>query len=135
MVYSEQEILEKQQLAGTFNLSGSELLDDINAVRRDCNGIGAEWFPPHWRELLSGMFPELEVVADIHDRRYSIGGSCFDRWTADLEFFRNGIRIAVCIPNLSMRRRFRLFRTVFKMYLLLAIGGATAFNYAGKGRQ
>ncbi len=132
-MYTETEILVKQALARTLKLSGSELLDDVAAVQRDCNGIGAAWFPDRWRDLLDGMFPELEIVADIHDRRYSIGGGILARWKADFEFLCNGLRVALCFAGISVRRRFLLARTAVKMYLLLAVAGAAAFNYKRKG--
>lgn len=132
-MYTETEILVKQALARTLKLSGAELLDDVAAVQRDCNGIGAAWFPDRWRDFLDGAFHELEIVADIHDRRYSIGGGIFARWRADFEFLRNGLRVALRFAGISIRRRFLLARVSVKMYLLLAIGGAAAFNYKKRG--
>ncbi len=132
-MYTETEILAKQALASTLELSGAELLDDVAAVQRDCNGIGAAWFPDSWRDFLDGAFPELEIVADIHDRRYSIGGGILTRWKADFEFLLNGLRVALRFAGISIRRRFLLARVSMKMYLLLAIGGAAAFNYKKRG--
>ncbi len=128
-MYTETEILVKQALARTLKLSGAELLDDVAAVQRDCNGIGAAWFPDRWRDLLDGLFPELEIVADIHDRRYSIGGGILARWRADFEFLLNGLRVASRFAGISAKRRFLLVRIAVKMYLLLAVAGAAAFNY------
>ena len=132
-MYTETEILTKQALARVLKLSGAFLLDDVAAVQRDCNGIGAAWFPDRWRDFLDGAFPELEIVADIHDRRYSIGGGIFDRWMADFEFLRNGLRVALRFARITIRRRFLLARVSVKMYMLLAIGGAAAFNYKKRG--
>lgn len=132
-MYSETEILAKQALARALKLSGVELLDDVAAVQNDCNGIGAEWFPDRWRDLLDGLFPELEIVADIHDRRYSIGGGILARWKADFEFLRNGLRVALRFAGISAKRRFMLARIAVKMYVLLAVAGAAAFNYKRKG--
>mgnify|MGYP001056245202 CR=1 FL=1 len=132
-MYTETEILAKQALARALKLSGAELLDDVAAVQRDCNGIGAAWFPDRLRNLLDGLFPELEIVADIHDRRYSIGGGALSRWKADFEFLCNGLRVALRFVGISIRRRFLLARVSAKMYLLLAIGGAAAFNYKKRG--
>lgn len=132
-MYTETEILVKQALARTLKLSGAELLDDVAAVQRGCNGIGAAWFPDRWRDLLDGLFPELEIAADIHDRRYSIGGGILARWKADFEFLRNGLRVALRFAGISVRRRFLLARTAVKFYLLLAVGGAAAFNYKKRG--
>ena len=130
---TETEILAKQTLARALKLSGAELLDNIAAVKVDCNGIGAAWFPDRWRDLLDGLFPELEIAADIHDRRYSIGGGILARWKADFEFLRNGLRVALRFAGISIRRRFLLARTAVKFYLLLAVGGAAAFNYKKRG--
>lgn len=132
-MYTETEILAKQALSRALKLSGAFLLDDTAAVQRDCNGIGAAWFPESWRDFLDGAFPELEIVADIHDRRYSIGGGILDRWEADFEFLRNGLRVALRFAGIATKRRFLLARVSVKMYLLLAIGGAAAFNYKKKG--
>lgn len=133
-MYTETEILVKQALARTLKLSGAELLDDVAAVQRDCNGIGAAWFPDRWRDLLDGLFPELEIAADIHDRRYSIGGGIIARWKADFEFLLNGLRVALRFAGISAKRRFLLVRIAVKMYVLLAVAGAAAFNYR-KGRN
>ena len=132
-MYTETEILAKQTLARALKLSGAFLLDDVAAVQNDCNGIGAAWFPDSWRDFLDGAFPELEIVADIHDRRYSVGGGILTRWKADFEFLRNGLRVALRFAGISIRRRFLLARTAVKFYLLLAIGGAAAFNYKKRG--
>lgn len=133
MAYSDADVLEKQKIARDAGLSGAELIDDMEAVKRDCNGIGAAWFPDRWRDLLDGMFPELEIVADIHDRRYSIGGGILTRWKADFEFLRNGLRVAIRFAGISAKRRFLLARVSVKMYVLLAVAGAAAFNYKKKG--
>ena len=132
-MYTETEILAKQTLARALKLSGAFLLDDVSAVQVDCNGIGAAWFPDSWRDFLDGAFPELEIVADIHDRRYSVGGGILARWRADFEFLRNGLRVALRFAGISIRRRFLLARVSVKMYLLLAVAGAAAFNYKKKG--
>ena len=132
-MYTETEILTKQALARVLKLSGAFLLDDVAAVQRDCNGIGAAWFPDRWRDFLDGAFPELEIAADIHDLRYSIGGGIFARWRADFEFLRNGLRVALRFARITIRRRFLLARVSVKMYMLLAIGGAAAFNYKKRG--
>lgn len=132
-MYSETEILAKQALSRALKLSGAELLDDVAAVQNDCNGIGAAWFPDRLRNLLDGLFPELEIVADIHDRRYAIGGGILARWRDDFEFLRNGLRVALRFAGISVRRRFLLARTAVKMYVLLAVAGAAAFNYKKGG--
>lgn len=82
-MYTDDEIREKRLLARTAGLRGAELLDNIEAIKRDCNGIGAAWMPDATREWISTANPSLVVVADIHDRRYSIEGTEADRQAAD----------------------------------------------------
>lgn len=122
-MYSDAEIREKQQLARAAGLSGAELLDDMAAVKRDCNGIGAEWMPDRWRDRLGERYPELVVVADIHDRRYAIGGGILARWRADWEFLRNGLKMA------RHCRRIGIAWATVRMWILLRLGGAAAFNW------
>ena len=122
-MYTDEEIREKQQFARAAGLGGAELLDDMAAVKRDCNGIGAEWMPDRWRDRLGERYPELVVVADIHDRRYAIGGGILARWRADWEFLRNGLKMA------RHCRRIGIAWATVRMWLLLRIGGAAAFNY------
>lgn len=122
-MYTDDEIRQKQQLASAAGLSGAELLDDMTAVRRDCNGIGAEWMPDRLRDLLGERYPELKIVADIHDRRYALGGGILARWRADWEFLTNGLKMA------RQRRRIGIAWAVIRMWVLLRIGGAAAFNY------
>lgn len=132
-MHTEVQIIAKQALSRALKLSGAKLLNDVAAVQRDCNGIGAAWFPDRWRDFLDGAFPELEIVADIHDRRYSIGGGILARWKADFEFLLNGLRVALRFAGISAKRRFLLARIAVKMYVLLAVAGAAAFNYKKKG--
>ena len=74
------------QKAVDFGLSGSELLRDAEAVMRDCNGCGADWMPDSLTQIITRMFPVMELPAAIHDRRYAIG---IDRLAADTEFLAN----------------------------------------------
>ena len=122
-MYTDEEIRQKQLLARAAGLGGAELLNDIGAVKRDCNGIGAEWMPDRWRDLLGERYPELVVVADIHDRRYANGGGILARWRADWEFLVNGLKMA------HHCRRIGIAWAVIRMWVLLWIGGAAAFNY------
>ena len=122
-MYSDAEIREKQQIASAAGLSGAELLNDAAAVRRDCNGIGAEWMPDRLRDLLGERDPELVVVADIHDRRYALGGGILARWRADWEFLRNGLKMA------RHCRRIGIAWATVRMWILLRLGGAAAFNW------
>ena len=128
-MYSDAEIRQKQQLSRAAGLSGAELLDDAAAVRRDCNGIGAAWMPDATREWISTANPSLVVAADIHDRRYSIGGTEADRQAADAEFRANGLKMAKYVYSWCDPRRYSVMWQVWKFSALLAGGGALAFNY------
>lgn len=128
-MYTDEEIREKQLLARAVGLGGAELLDDMTAVRRDCNGIGAAWMPGATREWISTANPSLVVVADIHDRRYSIGGTEADREAADAEFRANGLKMAKYVYSWCDPRRYWVMWQVWKFSALLAGSGALAFNY------
>ena len=128
-MYTDAEIRQKQQLARAAGLGGAELLDNIEAIKRDCNGIGAEWMPDRLRDLLGERYPELVIIADIHDRRYALGGGILARWRADWEFLTNGLKMA------RHCRRIGLVWATVRMWLLLRIGGAAAFNYHKKGKN
>ena len=128
-MYTDDEIRGKQLLARAAGLSGAELLDDAAAVKRDCNGIGAAWMPNATREWISTANPSLVVVADIHDRRYSIGGTEADREAADAEFRANGMKMARYVYSWYDPRRVWVMWQVWKFSALLAGGGALAFNY------
>ena len=128
-MYTDEEIREKQQLARAAGLSGAELLNDAAAVKRDCNGIGAAWMPDATREWISSANPSLVVVADIHDRRYSEGGTEADRQAADAEFRANGLKMAKYVSRFYDPRRYWVMWQVWKFSALLAGGGALAFNY------
>ena len=122
-MYTDDEIFQKRLDARAAGLSGAELLDDTEAVRRDCNGIGAAWMPDATREWISTANPSLVVVADIHDRRYALGGGILARWRADWEFLRNGLKMA------RHCRRIGIAWAVIRMWVLLRLGGAAAFNW------
>ena len=131
-MYTDDEIFQKRLTAYVAGLSGAELLDDTEAVRHDCNGIGAAWFPAWLRWTISLLCQSLVVVADIHDRRYSIGGTEEDRQDADREFERNGELMAeYCYARWNPLRRVVRNRAR-AMYAALVIGGKTAFNYHGE---
>lgn len=129
MAYSDAEVLEKQRIAHDAGLSGAELLDDTEAVKRDCNGIGAAWFPWWLRFVISVLCPSLVIVADIHDRRYSIGGDDLDRQFADLEFEANGEVIATYKYAAWNPLRYVVKNRARAMYAVLLAGGSWAFNY------
>lgn len=128
-MYTDDEIRVKQLLARAAGLSGAELLNDTEAVRRDCNGIGAAWMPDATREWISTANPSLVVVADIHDRRYSEGGTEADRQAADAEFRANGMKMAKYVYRWYDPRRYWVMWQVRKFSALLAGFGVLAFNY------
>lgn len=111
-----------------YGLSGAELLSDPAAVQRDCNGIGPEWFPCWMRWAITALCPSLVLAADIHDRRYSIGGDRNARLQADAEFLGNIVVIA--------DRRYRYFPPLrrlveclgFRMYRILRYTGEKAWK-------
>ena len=128
-MYTDEEIREKQQLARAAGLRGAELLDNMTAVKRNCNGIGAAWMPDATREWISTANPSLVVVADIHDRRYSEGGAEADRQAADAEFRSNGMKMAKHVYSWYDQRRYWVMWQVRKFSALLASFGTLAFNY------
>ena len=113
-----------------YGLSGADLLSDPAAVQRDCNGIGPDWFPAWLRWSITALCPSLVLAADIHDRRYSIGGNGNDRLRADAEFLANIVVIA--------DRRYRYFPPLrrlteclgMKMYRILRFTGGKAWEDA-----
>lgn len=128
-MYTDDEIFQKRLDAYVAGLSGAELLNDTEAVRRDCNGIGAAWFPAWLRWTISLLCPSLVVVADIHDLRYSIGGTEEDRQDADREFEQNGERMAEYCYGRWNPLRYVVRNRARAMYAALVVGGRTAFNY------
>lgn len=128
-MYTIHEIMQKQQLAREAGLAGAELLENVAAVQRNCNGIGAAWMPEATREWISTANPSLVVVADIHDRRYSEGGTEVDREEADAEFRANGLKMAKHVYSWYDPRRYWVMWQVKKFAALLAGFGALAFNY------
>lgn len=124
---NEEQLKEKYELAMKLNLSGAELLLLEDALE-ECNGIGADWFPTWLRWLITSALPSLEVIADIHDMRYFIGGHIPDRKFADKEFEENGEKVALQYNALNPRR-YLIRKAVKLMYAILVVGGWTAFNY------
>lgn len=124
---NEEQLKEKYELAMALTLSGAELLLDENALE-ECNGIGADWFPVWLRCLITSALPSLEIIADIHDMRYFIGGHIQDRKLADKEFEENGEKVALQYGAFNPRR-YLVRKAVKLMYAILVVGGWTAFNY------
>lgn len=127
-MYTLTEIEQKSAMARRLGLSGAELLEDTEAVQRSCNGIGADWMPGWARDVATAVSPSLVIVADIHDIRYSRGGTEADRAFADEEFLQNGLRIAARFGWYDPRR-YIVRRHARRYHDLLQRFGRWAFNY------
>ena len=134
-MYTDTEIEELRERAEKWDLSGRELLDDHDAVKRDCNGIGAEWMGKYLRGAVSALNPTLELAAMIHDRRYAIGGDSIDRAYADIEFLENGLKSANARYGWYDPRRYIVRSQARKLYAALRIGGKPAWDAAKKERE
>jgi len=128
-MYTLSQINRKIALARAAKLSGRLLLENRTRVMRVCNGIGAWWMPREVRELIGAMFPDLVIVADIHDLRHEEGGRWYKRWAYDGEFLLNGLLMS------AYRRNPKIAKQAFRLYLCLAIGSWTAFHYKRKGNK
>lgn len=122
-MYTIEEIEEKIRLAKTAKLSGAELLEDRERVARVCNGIGAWWMSDRLRRLISWRFPDMVIVADIHDLRHETGGRWWMRWVYDFEFLTNGLLMSL------FRRRAKVALQALRLWLFLVAGSWTAFHY------
>jgi len=127
-MYNDKELEELRERAEAWNLAGRELLDDTEAVRRDCNGIGAEWMGKHLRGFVGALNPTLELAAMIHDRRYTIGGDSWARAAADMEFLENGLRSANARYGWYDPRRYRVREQARKFYTVLRVAGGAAWK-------
>ena len=134
-MYTDTEIEELRALAEAWDLDGRELLSDTEAVKRDCNGIGAEWMGKHLRGFVGALNPTLELAAMIHDRRYAIGGDSINRAYADIEFLENGLKSANARYGWYDLRRYRVREQARKFYLILRIAGGEAWAGAKKERE
>ena len=128
-MYTLPEIEHKIALARAAKLSGRRLLENRTRVMRVCNGIGAWWMPREVRELIGAMFPDLVIVADIHDLRHEKGGRWYKRWAYDFEFFMNGVRMAI------YRRKPEVAKQALRLWFCLIVGSWTAFHYKRKGKK
>ena len=131
-MYTDEEIEELRARAEAWGLAGRELLDDTEAVRRDCNGIGAEWMGKHLRGFVGALNPTLELAAMIHDRRYAIGGDSWARAAADMEFLENGLRSANARYGWYDLRRYRVREQARKFYTILRVAGGAAWKKEDK---
>ena len=134
-MYTDTEIEELRERAEAWDLSGRELLEDYDAVRRDCNGIGAEWMGKYLRGAVSALNPTLELAAMIHDRRYAIGGDSINRAYADIEFLENGLKSANARYGWYDLRRYRVREQARKFYLILRTAGGAAWAGGKKERE
>ena len=129
--YTADEITEKRNLARKLKLSGWWLFRDGERAAQSCNGIGAEWFPAWLRWVINTMFPELVIIADIHDIRYDMGGTPADRRKADAEFLANGYIVAEAMYGKFFPVRRLAELTVRLMYRALRVAGRLAWDEKG----
>lgn len=127
-MYTDEQIEELRERAESWDLAGRELLSDTEAVRRDCNGIGAEWMGKYLRDAVSIVNPTLELAAMIHDRRYAIGGDEAARRAADMEFLENGLKSANARYGWYDLRRYRVREQARKFYTVLRVAGGAAWK-------
>lgn len=127
-MYSKEQITEKRNLARRLGLSGHWLLRNIDRAQRACNGIGADWFPALLRWVINTCFPEMVIIADIHDVRYAIGGDLYARRMADTEFLANGYVIAEEKYGKIPPVRYIAELVVRLMYRALRLGGRLAWE-------
>ena len=128
-MYSREQITEKRNLARRLGLSGHWLLRNIDRAQKSCNGIGADWFPAWLRWVINICFPEMVIIADIHDVRYAIGGDLYARRMADTEFLANGYNIAEEKYGKIPPVRYAAELVVRLMYRALRIGGRLAWEF------
>lgn len=119
-------------MAKQYELSGAELLDDLDAVMRDCNGVGADWMPDCLTQIITKLHREMEVPAAIHDRRYATGTTRQDRQEADLEFLTNVIRVIEFEYPWWNPFRYINKRRAMRYYNYLRAFGARAWEEAKK---
>lgn len=127
-MYSKEQITEKRNLARRLGLSGHWLLRNVDRAQKSCNGIGADWFPAWLRWFISICFPELVIIADIHDVRYKVGGTPADRRKADAEFLANGYIVAEAMYGKFFPVRRAAELTVRLMHRALRVAGRLAWE-------
>jgi len=116
--------------ARELRLSGAELLDDLEAVMRECNGIGADWMPVVMTKLCTKLNPVMEVPAAIHDRRYMTRG--ITRSDADLEFLTNTLKVIKDRYAWWNPWRYLMMRRAVRYYSYLVMFGDMAWEEAKK---
>lgn len=123
-----EEAKKKLSIAQKMNLVGCDNLMDLDIVARECNGIGAAWFPAWLRWMISFLCPSLVLAADIHDIQYYYGGDDIDRRKADVMFLANIVIIAESKYKYFPPMR-RLVECIgFKMYRVLRLFGDKAWK-------
>ena len=109
---------------------GSEILFKYNNAQlaKICNGIGADWFPEYFREIVSWIFNYLSATAFQHDVEFEaqIGLAL-----ANEHFLINGeIEIKDKFAWYNPMRYIAL-RRLRQFYHLLVTFGHVAYNIAG----
>lgn len=112
-----------------YHLSGVETLRDLNAVVRDCNGIGADWMPDGMTILCTKLNHVMEVPAAIHDRRYILN---VDRLAADTEFLSNCMTVIEHDYAWWNPMRYIMRRRAARYYSYLRTFGGRAWEEAKK---
>lgn len=130
MHYSQIEAETLHLKAIEYCLSGMELLRDTEAVRRDCNGVGADWMPSVMTKLCTKLNPVMEVPAAIHDRRYMTRG--ITRAEADLEFLTNTLKVIGTRYAWWNPMRYIMSRRAVRYYSYLQLFGDAAWEAAKK---
>lgn len=130
MHYSQIEAETLHLKAIEYGLSGMELLRDTEAVRRDCNGVGADWMPSVMTKLCTKLNPVMEVPAAIHDRRYMTRG--ITRAEADLEFLTNTLKVIGTRYAWYNPMRYIMSRRTVRYYSYLQLFGDAAWEAAKK---
>lgn len=130
MHYSQIEAENLHLKAIEYGLSGMELLRDTEAVRRDCNGVGADWMPSVMTKLCTKLNPVMEVPAAIHDRRYMTRG--ITRAEADLEFLTNTLKVIGTRYAWYNPMRYIMSRRAVRYYSYLQLFGDAAWEAAKK---
>lgn len=127
------EVRKAYLLARRLKLSGWWLLRDLVRASRECNGIGPEWAPKWLRWIIDHLFPNLVIVAMIHDIRYFLGGTDGDRRCADAEFLANGYTVAEQFHVWWLPGRYIAEWIVRRMHRALRFGGGKAWLEAKHG--
>lgn len=129
MRYTRSEASALWNKARELGLSGAELLADLDAVVRDCNGIGADWMPDGMTILCTKLNPVMEVPAAIHDRRYILN---VDRLAADTEFLSNCMTVIEHDYAWWNPMRYIMRRRAARYYSYLRTFGGRAWEEAKK---